>query len=76
MGREAIELLFEQMVELAMNDSLCRGCFMVNATTELAANDDEVADKACNNRCHSPLKEGTYSKYQQTETLQSTNQLV
>lgn len=50
LGREAIELLFEGFVEQAMSDSLCRGCFMVNATTELAANDDEVADKACNNR--------------------------
>ena len=52
LGREGIELFFEAMVERAMNDSFCRGCFMVNSTTELAANDDEVADKACNNRCN------------------------
>lgn len=50
-GREAIELFFERLVEHAVNDSLDRGCFMVNSTTELAANDDEVANEACNNRC-------------------------
>ena len=51
LGYEGIELLFESLVEQAVNDSLCRGCFMVNSTTELAMNDDKVANKVYRNRC-------------------------
>ncbi|MGB0384132.1 MAG: TetR/AcrR family transcriptional regulator [Ardenticatenaceae bacterium] len=51
LGYEAIELLFEGLVEQAVNDSLCRGCFIANSTTELAVNDDQVANKVYRNRC-------------------------
>ena len=48
-GCEAIELFFERLASQAVSDD--RGCFVVNATTELADNDDQVADQAYNNRC-------------------------
>lgn len=41
---EAISTIFYSALEEAINDPHCRGCFMVNTITELAAIDIEIAN--------------------------------
>lgn len=44
-GIESIRGFFEGLVTAWMGDRGCQGCFMVNATVELAIRDDEAAGK-------------------------------
>jgi TetR/AcrR family transcriptional regulator, transcriptional repressor for nem operon len=50
-GKTAIEQFFAQLVDESVNDPEKRGCFMVNATLEMASHDKDVAQRVENSTC-------------------------
>ena len=47
--KRALRQLFERVIEHSLGEGDRRGCFMGNATSELAGRCRETAEKACNN---------------------------
>ncbi len=47
--QEKFQTLFRTIIDASLNDPCNRGCFMGNATLELAADDEEVAKIICTN---------------------------
>ncbi len=48
--REFLAQAFEQLIAAARTDPQCRGCFITNATTEMAGLDPDVAQRVAANR--------------------------
>lgn len=46
-GLEAIERFFTMLIDVELNDTRRRGCFMQNAMMEHATSDPDVAQRAC-----------------------------
>jgi len=42
--KQKLEIFFDSAIEEALNDKACKGCFIVNATAEMATCDKEIAD--------------------------------
>lgn len=60
--RQGLYLLFERMIDDALNDNKPRGCFTVSAISELAASDEKVYQRASKNRL---ITEEIYINYLQ-----------
>ena len=48
--RQGLYLLFERMIDDALNENKPRGCFTVSAISELATSDEKVYQRASKNR--------------------------